>query len=128
MTDNIAYIDALLDVQTPSDAQLSPDGGHIAYVFGVIHKPDAETPHPSVIHILNLGDGRSHSLDAASTGYEPRTTLVTRWATVGLPRETRWPEHDMPISHRHRGGTGRSPFHRERERFRAGLAFQWDRT
>ena len=79
MTDNIAYIDALLDVQTPSDAQLSPDGGHIAYVFGVMHKPDAETPHPSAIHILNLGDGRNHSLDAASTG----TNRAPRWSPDG---------------------------------------------
>ena len=66
MTDNITYIDALLDVKIPSDAQLSPDGSHIAYVLGVMNKPDAETPHPSVIHILNLRDGHSHALDAAN--------------------------------------------------------------
>ena len=79
MTNDIAYIDALLDVKIPSDAQLSPDGSYIAYVLGVMNKPDAETPHPSVIHILNLGDGHSHALDAANAG----TNRAPRWSPDG---------------------------------------------
>ena len=72
-------IDVLLDQFSPGDAQLSPDGRLIAYAFGRANKPDADTPHPSAIHILDTNDGQSRQLAAASAG----NNRAPRWSPDG---------------------------------------------
>ena len=74
-----AFIDALLDVKTPNDVQLSPDEKFVAYVYGTSNKPDANTPHQSVIQLLNLSDRQSITLDAARKG----TNRSPRWSPNG---------------------------------------------
>ncbi len=72
-------VDSLLDISLPSDIQLSPDGTQIAYAYGKINRPDAETPHQSSIHIFSLETNYSRPLPSASHG----RNLTPRWSPDG---------------------------------------------
>lgn len=79
MPDVPAFMKAVLDVRSPSDVQLSPDGKLIAFVLGAANKPDAHTPHLSEIQLLDLSDSKCHVLEAARKG----SNRFPRWSPDG---------------------------------------------
>jgi len=79
MSEIPAFMDAVLDVRSPSDVQLSPDGKWIAFVLGAFNKPDAHTPHLSEIQLLDLTDGKCRVLEAARKG----SNRSPRWSPDG---------------------------------------------
>ena len=37
-------IEAMIDMELPSDVEISPDGAHVAFVRGKVNKADKDTP------------------------------------------------------------------------------------
>jgi dipeptidyl aminopeptidase/acylaminoacyl peptidase len=55
-------IEALLDIEQPSEATLSPDGAYVAYVLGKWHKPDKDTAPPKNIQLIEVATGKQRPL------------------------------------------------------------------
>src|SRR5215207_3891406 len=60
-------IDRLLDQVSPSNAQISPDGGRVAFEVGTANKPDKDTPFQRAIYIADTASGASRILIEGST-------------------------------------------------------------
>jgi dipeptidyl aminopeptidase/acylaminoacyl peptidase len=58
----------LLDIESPSDVRLSPNGEWIAFVLGKSNKPDQDTPFQKAIHILQVSTRHSQLLAATDSG------------------------------------------------------------
>src|SRR4051812_16743824 len=46
-------IDALVNIKTPSEVQISPDGRYIAFGWGDSSKPDKYTPRSNAIYVVD---------------------------------------------------------------------------
>lgn len=60
-------IERLVDLEHPSDVQLSPDGAAVAFVLGKPYKPDRDTPAPKAIYLIEVASGVQRKL-TGSTG------------------------------------------------------------
>lgn len=69
-----ALIEALVDVESPSEVQFSPDGAWIAFVFGKNNKPDKDKPMPKTLRLLEVSSGKHTPIGGGdgSTNDQPR--------------------------------------------------------
>ncbi|HVU14426.1 MAG TPA: S9 family peptidase [Phototrophicaceae bacterium] len=61
-------IEALVDIEAPSDVEISPDGAHVAFVLGHSYKPDKDTAHPKTIQVIDVASKRVRAFTAKGTG------------------------------------------------------------
>ena len=61
-------IESLIDIEGPSDAEISPDGAHVAFVLGKFHKPDKDTPHQKSIQVVEVATRAVRAFTSVGTG------------------------------------------------------------
>ncbi|MEO8396053.1 MAG: prolyl oligopeptidase family serine peptidase, partial [Chloroflexota bacterium] len=69
-------IESLIDLESPSDVEISPDGAYVAFVLGKSHKPDKDTPHQKTIQVINLATRKVRAFTTKGTG----TNSQPRWS------------------------------------------------
>jgi dipeptidyl aminopeptidase/acylaminoacyl peptidase len=69
-------IEQLVDIEHPSDVQLSPNGEYVAFVYGTNHKPDKDTPSRKAIHIVEVATRNMRQFTGSHTG----TNDLPRWS------------------------------------------------
>jgi dipeptidyl aminopeptidase/acylaminoacyl peptidase len=61
-------IEELVDLEHPSEVQLSPDGARVAFVRGKANKADADASFQKTIHLVDVSTGSTRPLTAPNTG------------------------------------------------------------
>lgn len=61
-------IEALVDLQQPSEARISPDGKTVAFVQGKSNKPDQYSAPEKSIYLIDIASGKTVQLSASNTG------------------------------------------------------------
>jgi dipeptidyl aminopeptidase/acylaminoacyl peptidase len=69
-------IEALVDIEHPSEVQLSPDGEFVAFVLGKGHKPDKDKTAQKAIYVIKVSSHKMHCF----TGSNPATNDLPRWS------------------------------------------------
>jgi dipeptidyl aminopeptidase/acylaminoacyl peptidase len=69
-------IEQLVDIEHPSEVQLSPDGQYAAYVMGQSHKPDKDTPPQKAIYLTEIVTRQTRRF----TGSNTATNDLPRWS------------------------------------------------
>jgi len=69
-------IEQLVDIEHPSEAQLSPDGKYVAFVRGPSHKPDQNTPPQKAIYLVEVATREMRRF----TGSHTATDDLPRWS------------------------------------------------
>lgn len=72
-------IEALLDMQHPSEVQLAPDGTQVAFVLGKGNKADGDTPFEKTIYLVDVKTREKRRL----TGTHTLTNDQPRWSPDG---------------------------------------------
>jgi dipeptidyl aminopeptidase/acylaminoacyl peptidase len=72
-------LEQLADIEHPSEAQLSPDGKHVAFVLGKANKPDKDTPSQKAIYIVEVETRKQRRFTASDTD----TNDQSRWSPDG---------------------------------------------
>lgn len=97
-------IEQLVDLEHPSDVQLSPDGALVAFVRGKGCDPDKDTPAPRAIYLLNVESGEGQIFTGSNTG----TNDQPRWSPDGkrlafVSNRTNSEEAQLFVIERHGG-------------------------
>ncbi len=61
-------IESLIDIESPSDVEISPDGAYVAFVLGKFHKPDQDTPHQKSIQVVEVATRKVRPFTGKGTG------------------------------------------------------------
>jgi dipeptidyl aminopeptidase/acylaminoacyl peptidase len=73
-------IEDLVDIDTVSDAQLSPDGALVAFVMGKTYKADKHSPPNQAIYLLEVESRQLKQFTSSGSG----TNKQPRWSPDGL--------------------------------------------
>ena len=66
-------IEALVDMEAPSEAQLAPDGSAVAYVLSRAHRADKDATFEKQIHLIDVATKQDRVLTPeAGTNDQPR--------------------------------------------------------
>jgi len=69
-------IESLIDLDHPSDVEISPDGAYVAFVLGKGYKPDKDTPHPKTLQVVDVATRQVRAYTSKGTG----TNDQPRWS------------------------------------------------
>jgi dipeptidyl aminopeptidase/acylaminoacyl peptidase len=65
---DLPFIEALVDLDQPSEVEMSPDGNYVAFVFGPGHKPDPNTPSQKAIYLVEVATRSLRRFTGSDTG------------------------------------------------------------
>ena len=73
-------MESLIDIESPSEVEISPDGAYVAFVLGKFHKPDKDTPHQKTIQVVNVAtrEVRVFTAQGSGTNKQPRWSPDSR--------------------------------------------------
>lgn len=84
-------LEQLLDIASPSDVQISPDGQFAAFVLGKANKPDKDVPFHKAIYLVDIETGETRPLTgkATLTNESPCWSPDGRWLAFTSNRANR---------------------------------------